>query len=512
MKGLGFLDRLRASVSILATGHVSTRADGGPRGSRSGRRSALFEQSRRHINSDISSAGTTLRGRSRFLCRENGYVINMKAVWTNYAIGDGWTPNWLGLPATVTKALHRDFKAWTDDADIDERGDFYALQGTISDEEFEAGECFVRMILDPEKGLRLQLMQSEQLPYSNIGAPGTPDGAEIRLGIEFSGPKRIAYHFYRNHPGDGTKVDTTADMLVRIPAEEIIHVYRRTFPGQIRGYPRLAGAIVPMFKLDEYEDALLERAAQSAKYFGSIKSLSSGEDPKGDDDASGEGAREYDLQTGVLYQLDADEELNMHSPPDPGSNYDDFERRNLAKGCAAVGTPYAESTGDLKNANFSSARIGRQPFRRACTRWGHEVMVFQFCRVVAREWLRFGLLTGTLTLPRGASRDVGKYKNIEWLPPSWEYVNPIDDVKADREAVDAGFKPRSTVIGESGRNAEEVDDKFAADRKREIRLGLDFKPAKGGGAKSKAKAKPQGDQAGQGADAPETPPEDGEQQ
>ena len=262
---------------------------------------------------------------------------------------------------------------------------------------------------------------------------------------------------------------------MRVPADEILHIFTPQFPGQLRGYPRMAGAIVPMFKLDEYEDALLERAATASKFAGFIKKTP----PAGDDyeakspgDMSDPGARQFNLETGVIYELGDYESWEQTTPPDPGSNYDDFLRRQVAKGCAAAGVPYAEVSGDLKSANFSSTRVGRQPFKRRCERWGNSVLVFQLCRPVWAMWLRLGLLAQKVQLPRGASRNVDNYSNLNWLGPKWEYVNPYQDAQADALLVDHGFKPRSRVIEESGHNADETDTIIKADQDRQDALGL----------------------------------------
>ena len=465
----GIAQRFRA----FANPH-GLRAEGTPRGARSGRRSALFEQNRQHLNAVIAGAGATLRGRVRFLIREGSYAGAMKRIWTDYAVGTGWTPVSLHPNAEVRAALNLGWKAWTDLCDYDGLTDYYGLQALIGDEEFEAGECFVRLHPDPDVGLRLQVIESEQLPYSNLPAEGEAlaQGHEVRLGVEFNARgRRVAYHFYRQHPGDGTKEFSDARLLMRVPAEEILHIFRVRRPGQIRGYPQLAGAIVPNFKLEEYEDALLERAAQSAKYMGFITRAGGGNEdptPVGSDG----GAREYQLETGVLYEVDPEEKIEFNTPPEPGAGFDDMERRFIAKACAAVGVPYAEVSGDLKNANFSSARIGRQPLRRSVERWGHATLNFQFNRPVWAAWLRLGMLAGQISLPRGASRQIEAYLPVNWLPPHWEYVNPLDDVKADEIAVANGFKPRGHVIAATGYSPEEVDAQIADDQGRQDRLKL----------------------------------------
>jgi capsid protein len=66
------------------------------------------------------------------------------------------------------------------------------------------------------------------------------------------------------------------------------------------------------------------------------------------------------------------------------------------------------------------------------------------------------------------------YAAVKWIPPKWDWVDPLKDRKAEIEAIDAGLKSRSDVIESEGYDAEEVDRRIAADHAREEELGLSF--------------------------------------
>ena len=67
-----------------------------------------------------------------------------------------------------------------------------------------------------------------------------------------------------------------------------------------------------------------------------------------------------------------------------------------------------------------------------------------------------------------------QYLDVEWRPPSWDWVDPLKDMNAEVVAVRAGFKPRSAVINEMGYDEEVVDRQVAADNARSDSLGLTF--------------------------------------
>jgi len=134
-------------------------------------------------------------------------------------------------------------------------------------------------------------------------------------------------------------------------------------------------------------------------------------------------------------------------------------------------------TGDLRQANYSSLREGKLEFRRRIEQFQHCTLVFQLCRPVWRRWLQNAVLSGALDLPSFAE-NLARYLTVKWIPPKWDWVDPLKDRKAEIEAIDAGLKARSDVIESEGYDAEEVDRRIAADHAREEDLGLDFSQAK----------------------------------
>jgi len=132
---------------------------------------------------------------------------------------------------------------------------------------FEAGECFLRFRpRRPDDGLsvplQLQMLSSERLPLGKCET--LPNRHEIIFGIELDRiGQRVAYHFYRAHPGDFRQRGTGE--LVRVPAEQICHVFHPIAEGQIRGVPWVAPAMVRLWLLDQYDDAELDPAKRSRR-------------------------------------------------------------------------------------------------------------------------------------------------------------------------------------------------------------------------------------------------------
>ena len=167
------------------------------------------------------------------------------------------------------------------------------------------------------------------------------------------------------------------------------------------------------------------------------------------------------------------EDVKFTEPGDVGGMYTEFMRVQLRAIAAGLGVTYEQLTGDLERVNYSSIRAGLLEFRRRCEQFQHQVMVFQFCRPVWQAWVEAAVVAGEIDALDFA-KNRNQYLDVEWRPPSWDWVDPLKDMNAEVVAVRAGFKPRSAVINEMGYDEEVVDRQVAADNARADSLGLTF--------------------------------------
>jgi lambda family phage portal protein len=378
-----------------------------------------------------------------------------------------------GRSGRLKREIEKGWLQWTDEADSEGVTDLYGLQRRIGRELFIAGECFIRRrprylrdgLTVP---LQLQLLPSEMCPTEyNIELES---GNTVRQGIEFDRiGRRVAYHFWKVNPGDVTQSRNFGEMT-RVLVEDVLHVYDPIEAGQIRGLPRLTASIVPLWALDGYDDAEMERKRTAALFGLFIKRA----DPDGElfaaevekKKASGEEVSTVTLEPGTAQVLMPGEEVQFAAPADVGPNYEAFQYRMLMRICSSLGLPYASVTGDMVRANYSNQRAALLEMRRRMEALQFGVMVYQACRPLAQWFLEAADLAGTFNMPDFA-RDPSPYLDIKWIPPKWAWVDPLKDVQAAAIAVDNLFASRSSVIRESGDDPVQVDDEIAADQERE---------------------------------------------
>ncbi len=426
-----------------------------------------------NINALVASGGPRLLARSRELVVTNGYAANACEAFAANLVGDGIKPSSLLEDGELRDRLQRLWLAWTDEADADGLTDFYGLQAMVAREMFVAGECFVRLRpRRPKDGLRVplqcQLLQAEMLPFDKTET--APNGNVIRCGIEFDRiGRRVAYHFRRRHPGDSTDRGDVLPETTRVPAEDVLHIYRPLDAGQIRGLPHVAPAMVRLFLLDQYDDAELDRKKTAAMFAGFITRAAPEEQLMGAVEDGEDGTGIASLEPGTLQVLLPGEDVTFSNPADVGGGYEAFQYRTLLAIAASLGLPYHLVTGDVRQANYSSLRAELVEFRRRFSQLQHGVIAHQLCRPIWERWLETAVLAGALKLP-----DMEAARAVHWIPPRWDWVDPLKDIQAQLLAIEAGLMSRRKAVEATGYDIEEIDRENAADAARAAELGLSY--------------------------------------
>lgn len=480
---MNIFSRIGAAIGFAATGRLSASAvASGFEGAMQQRRLLAWRATQENINSLLSAGGDLLRARARQIVRSNPYAANACESFVANAVGCGIKPSVLVQDAALRDELQKLWLRWTDEADADGLTDFYGLQALAARAMFEAGECFVRFRpRRPDDGfsvpLQVQLLEAEQLPLTRNEV--TSYGNTIRCGIEFDRiGARVAYHFYRKHPGDSTDHTGTKGETVRVSASEVLHIYKPMRPGQIRGVPWVSPALVKLYLLDQYDDAELDRKKVAALFAGFITKNAPEDNLLGEGVAEADGSALVGLSPGTMQVLLPGEDIKFSNPADVGGSYEPFQYRTLLAVCAAMGVPYTNVTGDLRAANYSSTRAGTVEFRRRLNQFQHDTLVFQMCRPVWERWLATAALSGAALMP-GFARDPSRYTPVKWITPKWEWVDPLKDRQAEKIAQEMGWKAPSDIIQGEGEDVEETYRRIAADQKLAEDLNIRFASADG---------------------------------
>ncbi len=459
-------------------------------GAGAGRRTKNWKAASSSANTEIQQSLVTLRNRSRQLVRDNAYAA--KAAQTITANVVGWgihtqikvlagQSNSRGTNTMVerrTRELTRQWRAWAEGVhcDYDMRLNFAAIQRLVMRGVFESGEIFIRKrrtgarrevagadgypVLLP--GIQLQVLESDFCDMTGAISSQADPGNAIIQGIEFSPTgQRVAYHFYDEHPGNAYSYPgqsfKASSKTIRVPADEVIHVYRMDRPGQIRGAPWLSPVMLKLKDFDEYEDAQLVRQKVAAMFAVFVKDLD-GVDPLLA--SEGEDELHEKVEPGIIEILPPGKDITLANPPGV-QGYGEYSSNVLHAVAAGIGITYESVTGDFSRVNFSSGRMGHLEMSRNIEEW-REMLISQFCNPVVGWWMQDVAILGVDT-----TRAVAHY-----TAPKREMIDPVKETAALKDQVRSGFKTLSEAIRESGYEPEEHLLEYKADMELLDKYGL----------------------------------------
>jgi lambda family phage portal protein len=467
----------------------------------SGRRLMMWRTPLTGPNTAQQSKGTIL-SRSRQAARNDPWAGTYLDRSVSNGIGTGvqMKPRW-----GTDKQRAADAALWKRSLpymDADGVLDFYGLQALAWREWKEAGEVFVRIrSRRAEDGLpvpvQFQLIESEQCP-SDMNQLAS-NGNEIRCGIEFNKiGRRVAYWFYPRHPGEVQLANAGMNLPVRVPADQVLHLYKPLRAGMIRGVPDLASVLTELFNFGNLRDAVLERqkvanlfsvyfkkAANDGSDVGPAGSLQTGTDT----DQTPIGG----LEPGTGFELPEGWEPVFSQPPSPGTDYAEYIRGGLMAIASRLGMPIEILTGDLRDISDRALKLILNEFRRLIEMDQWLYLIPQLLKGIRGAWLDAAVLSAALSISGYAEARDDILGGTLWVPQGWPYSHPVQDVSADRMAVRSGFTARSQIVLENGEDPEEVDAQIAADNARADALGfvLDSDPRKTSNA-GLAQARPDG--------------------
>ena len=427
-----------------------------------------------------------IRDRARDSSRNDWTGASANQKWATNLVGIGITPRFKRITNKARKVALIDlYEDWVAKADADCVLNFYGLQTLAVRSWLDAGECFVRRrnrFLDEGLAvpMQVQLLEADMLPMLDATAmPGLPTGNTIRSGIEFNRRgRRIAYWFYKDHPGETGygSVTPSSEVLVRVLAADVCHVYEPTRPGQLRGVSMLAPVLARLRNIENYDDATLTRQqlANLVVAFISRKlpPATGDEDLNGftgqDDEAQdGAGRPLVGLQPGLVQELDDGQEVQWSNPPEAGTTYSDYMRTQHLGTSAAAGLPYEIFSGDIKDISDRTLRVIINEFRRFAEQRQWQIVIPMMCQPIMTWFAEAALLAGEIGVD-----EFDNVRRVTWAPHGWAHIHPVQDPQGKQMEVDAGFRSRSSVISERGDDPDMVDDERAADIEREKTLGL----------------------------------------
>lgn len=290
------------------------------------------------------------------------------------------------------------------------------------------------------------------------------------MGVEIDSYTRPLAYYVWNAPVGMSGALREADRE-RIPADEILHLYRMDRPNQTRGVTSLAPVMFALRMLDGYDEAELVGARVGASATGVFTPNGDGPSPPSDE----QGEIQIEANPGTFIIGPKGYDLQSWDPNRPNGNYASFVKACLRKIASGLSVSYNVMANDLEGVNYSSMRSGMLTERdlwRTLQQW----WISSFLRPVFDDWLGMSLLSGGLVLD---SRAPAKYRACRWIPRGWPWVDPLKDTEAGIAEIQTGLGSRTDLLAAQGKDLEEVLEQLAAEKKLAATYGVDISGPKG---------------------------------
>lgn len=411
-------------------------------------------------NSDHRADAPALRARSRSLTQNTPYVAAAIRALVANTIGTGIVPDFTGPSGAV---LQKEWAVFAKECDADGRLDIYGMQAAADRAMEVDGEVLIRKRWRRKQdGYRVPLqLQLLEIDWLDTARCGTVNGDTIINGIQYDIlGRKVGYWLFEEHPGESGAYNLRASIGQSrfVPADLIIHLYNPERPGQGRGFPRVSPVIARVRDLQLYEDAELARKNLESRLTvlasGDVSQMAVGGPGQLADPAAAKITGDLgSLESGSVFGLPAGMSMQVVEPKAP-PGYVDYLKINLHLVAAGMGVLYEMLSSDGSDGSFSSNRALVIQFRRETEQLQWLTLVPRLCGPINTAFVDAVVLAGTLSRP--------DYE-VEFSTPKWDYVNPIQDVKAEAAEVASGLCTLSEKLRKRGYKPDAVFKEHKSD-------------------------------------------------
>lgn len=427
-------------------------------------------------NQEIRWNLRAVRARARELCRDNGFAKRFLQLAAANVIGargirlEAQVRDLTGAPSEgVNTQIEAAWEEWghAENCSADGRQSWTELQRSIVKAMAQDGEAIVHHLryFPNAYGYAVELIDPDRLDFLYNREPDTETGNRIRFGVEVDPWGRpVAYHIWKHHPSEFEY--ERDNERVRIPAADITHLYLADRVNQWRGISWFHAIMLALKMYDGYAEAEVVAARTAAAKMWFIKTDA---ETYGPDAVPGEKVQ-MEAEPGLFERLYPGEEVQQIDPQHPTTAFEAFTKAVLKGVSAGLSVTYASLTHDLAEANYSSLRAGLLP-ERDHWRMIQDYLIEHCHRRIYEEWLAMAVLTGQVKI---GMRNLATAKQVRWVPRGWEWVDPLNEMRAGIMGIESGLISRTEIVGQRGNDIGEVFADLAAEQKLAAENGIDL--------------------------------------
>ncbi|WP_347115945.1 phage portal protein [Leclercia sp. S52] len=298
------------------------------------------------------------------------------------------------IAADVAKQIRAKWAEWSVSPDVTGQFTRPVLERLMCRTWLRDGEVFAQLVSGTGNGLSpvaeipfwIEALEPDFVPMEK-----TETGQKLCQGIYLNDWGRpIKYMVYKNMPAEGMRQGDTKD----IQAESMLHLKFMRRLHQIRGNSLLAGVLMRLSALKEYEDAELT-AARIAAALGMFIKKGDGQSYPED---SAQGSRELNIEPGMLFDdLRPGEDIGMIKSDRPNPNLETFRNGQLR----AVAAGSRGSFSSIARNYDGTYSAQRQELVESTEGYFilQDAFIAAITRPMYRAWLKMAIASGEIPVP-----------------------------------------------------------------------------------------------------------------
>ncbi len=413
-----------------------------------------------------SGARTKIASRAQDLERNSEITNSIISAYVRNVVGSGISPQVSLEDESLNNKIEEEFDKWAQsECDVSGHDSFYELQELVLRRLIVDGEIFV-LLHNFDNSLKLQLIEYYRIPeYLTEKNNGK---TQVVAGIEIDNYLKPIKYFVSE--SEDTVLSGGFGKCKEVQAKNMIHVFKRIRPGQIRGISPLAPIMSRMHDIDEYLNSELMAARVSAcfsAFITSDKDISFGRKENIE-----HGNNVDSLYPGMITRLQSGEKIEFANPTRPNSAGIYFTEAQMRMISAAQGLSYEIVSRDLAKASYSSTRAGNLEDRIAFRNY-QNFLIRKLCTPIWERFITSMYLSKRLNFESIKQVEEAK-RRVHWNPPGWNWVDPKKEVEASILAISNGLDTLENVYGARGKDWKECLDQIAREKQYAESLGLNI--------------------------------------
>jgi lambda family phage portal protein len=293
-----------------------------------------FDGGSASLDGELRMSLRTLRKRARNLERNNGSMGRFLEICRANLIGQGIrlqssAKSRSGEQDTdLNRKIEAGWKEWgrKENASASGRQTFSDLENFLVTSLKRDGEAIFQKVYRGKWGFQLRPIDPAYL--DETFSERLPNGNRIIMSVEIDDFERpVAYWLRTPYENLFSRQESRPVERVRIPAEQILHIFYSTDAAQVRGVPPIAPVLFELRQLGGYKQAEVVAARVAASKMGFYKKPPVENDAysgDGDDDENKVTAPTEEMEPGSFYELPDGWDFQSFNPEHPTTAFGQF--------------------------------------------------------------------------------------------------------------------------------------------------------------------------------------------